>query len=254
MATTIQVRVLGPVVVEVDGQRIDLAGKLERGVVSALVLGLGHVVSVDHLVASLWGEDPPATAHAIVQSVVSRLRAKVTDDFIQADDHGYRLEVAADGVDAVRFERLLDTAMRSLDTDPPRAGDLARQALDLWRGDAFGQLGEEPPFSLEARRLSELRDVAIEVRVEADLSTGDPRRAIPRLENLVEAHPYNERLWYLLAWSLASNGRRTEALRVCRGLRTVLAEVGLEAGQDITAIEDEILAGRLIPETGRSPV
>lgn len=49
--------------------------------------------------------------------------------------------------------------------------------------------------------------------------------------------------WYLLIETLAGHGRRVEALRARRLLRGVLAEVGVEAGDDLVSLEQEILQG-----------
>ena len=72
------------------------------------------------------------------------------------------------------------------------------------------------------------------------------------LTSLIEEHPYREHLWYLLIEALAGHGRRVEALRACRRLRNVLAEVGVQAADDLHDIEQQILEGHALPSVRKS--
>ena len=69
--------------------------------------------------------------------------------------------------------------------------------------------------------------------------------ALGELLAATEEQPYREHLWFLLIEALASHGRRVEALRACRKLRNVLAEVGVEAGEDLLSLEQRILQGHI---------
>jgi DNA-binding SARP family transcriptional activator len=68
-------RLLGPLeLVGDDGRLIELPAGKPRVLLARLLLDAGRAVSVDRLVAGLWGEPPPATAGKVVQGYVSRLR------------------------------------------------------------------------------------------------------------------------------------------------------------------------------------
>jgi DNA-binding SARP family transcriptional activator len=69
-----------------------------------------------------------------------------------------------------------------------------RRALELWRGPALADFVYEPFAQREITALEELRVVAIEDRVEADLDLGRHREVIPELEGLIAEHPFRERL------------------------------------------------------------
>src|SRR5205085_3178417 len=63
-------RLLGPL--ELDG--VPLPGGKPRALLARLGLDAGRVVAADTLVAALWGEHPPPSAHKVLQAHVSALR------------------------------------------------------------------------------------------------------------------------------------------------------------------------------------
>ena len=65
----------------------------------------GRPVSSDQLADAVWGDRPPASAAKNIQGCIVRLRKLLGQDAIVTSSHGYRLDVAADEVDAWRFER-----------------------------------------------------------------------------------------------------------------------------------------------------
>ena len=98
----------------------------------------------------------------------------------------------------------------------------------------------EPAFQLEALRLDELRIATMELSLETEMALGRHELVVGELESAVEEHPYRERLWYLLIEALAGADRRIEAIRACDRLRTLLADVGLDATDELRRVEDRI--------------
>ena len=68
-----QVRLLGPVDVVVDGDPLDVPGLRRKAVLAALALHHGEVVSTDQLLDIVWGPDAAARLNTL-QSHVSYLR------------------------------------------------------------------------------------------------------------------------------------------------------------------------------------
>ena len=237
-----RIRVLGPIDLTTPDGDLLVGGPRARALLGALVVSAGHAVPIDHLRQVLWGDDPPRSADNTLQSYVSDLRSVVGSDAILLTDHSYELDLGVVGIDARRFEELLRTATEVRD-DPERCWQLCHQALGLWRGRPFGDLADDEAFMLEAYRLDELRVAAMELSLEADLALGRHELVVGELENAVEEHPYRERMWYLLIEALALGGRRVEALRTCVRLRRVLADVGIDVGEEIAALESRILDG-----------
>ena len=236
------IRVLGPIeIVTPAGDLIDGGSRL-RALLAALVISAGRAVPISSLMYVLWGDHPTAAAGNTLQTYVSQLRHVLGTGSVAHVDHSYRLDVDAGTIDAVRFERLLTAAIEHR-SDPERCRALCRDALDLWRGRAFGDLTDDEPFALEANRLDELRLATMEIELEAELALGRHELIVGELEIAVVDHPYREGLWYLLIEALARSGRRVEALRTCERLRHELAEAGVDAGSRLIECEQAILSG-----------
>ncbi len=244
MSDECTIRILGPVdVVTPDGPR-PVGGRQARAVLATLAVGAGHAVSIDLLNQALWGDRPPASAANTLQSYISDLRRLLGAGSIARVNHSYELDIDPRAIDAVRFEALLGEAAAARD-QPKECARLGREALGLWRGRPFGELADDEALHLEALRLDELRLATMELCLEAELALGHAELVLGELEVAIEEHPYREHLWHLLIETLAGQGRRVEALRACKRLRGMLNEVGVEAGDDLVALERRILEGHL---------
>ena len=105
------VRVLGPLEVWRAGALVPIGGPKARLTLAVLLAHRSSVVSVDRLADALWGDDPPPTAVATIQSNVSRLRRALAPDVdIVARAPGYVLEAPTESVDAAQFEDLTQDA------------------------------------------------------------------------------------------------------------------------------------------------
>ncbi|MET0862764.1 MAG: BTAD domain-containing putative transcriptional regulator, partial [Nakamurella sp.] len=155
-------------------------------------------------------------------------------------------------VDAWRFEVLVRQA-----TEPDRAErsrELLQQALDLWRGNAYGEFANEPWAVAEAARLDGMRIVARERWCEAVLRAGNADEAVSAAELLTRQYPLREEGWRLLAMGLYAGGRLADALAALRRARALLAdELGLDPGPALSQVENDVLAQRLTIPTGNRP-
>ncbi len=241
MSEAAELKVLGGVGLHRGGEALPLGGPKAELVLSILIAHRGSFIATDRLVEALWHGEPPKSAVATVQSLVSRLRAVLDPDFtIAFGSGGYRLEVLDGEIDAARFEALLtrartggeDTAIAILDS-----------ALGLWHGPAFGTYADEADIHGEALRLDELRLVATDEWAEARMANGDHASMVSELESLVTRHPLRECYWRLLMLALYRTGRQAEALRRASELRAILrAEVGLDPSPTTWELEAQILA------------
>src|SRR5438034_1029233 len=105
-------RILGPIEVRGGGEYpLDLGGRKQRVLLTALVLDANRVISTDRLIEALWGDSPPGTAATALQGYVSQLRkAFAPDQRIVTRAPGYVLELEPDELDLGRFEQLVDEA------------------------------------------------------------------------------------------------------------------------------------------------
>jgi len=135
----------------------------------------GWLAEADEDLVTIAGERPPTDADGTVQRYVSCLRralAPLGGDFlVLTRSPGYLLAVNPMTVDAVRFEQI---AAEVAAAAYRRAGARLRQALALWRWDAYGEFAQSGVLRAEGRRLEELRLMALEDRITADLELGRP--------------------------------------------------------------------------------
>ncbi len=224
--------VLGPLEVRDGDQRLELGGGKQRAVLALLLLNANEVVSVDRLVQGLWGDTPPATASSTVQVYVSRLRRTLGPGRIETRPPGYLIRAGAGELDLDRFEELVATG----------DADALREALALWRGDPLADFTYEAFAQGAIARLAELRLVALERRIEADLAHGDPAGLIAEIEELVQQNPLREHLRALQLLALYRAGRQTDALAAYREARSLLTEeLGLEPSEELQRLERQIL-------------
>ena len=236
-----RVSVLGPLQVTVDRSPVEVAGPLPRRLLALLAAAGGRPVSVDALIDGLWAEQPPASARQTLQSHVARLRRAVGARRVDGAPSGYRLQVEPDDIDALAFPLAVRRA-RELASPGERAATL-RAALELWRGPAYVEFLDSLPLAAEAVRLEELRGDALQERWEAELGCPDITPPVAELEALVRTYPTREGLWSLLMHALYRAGRQADALETFQRARRVLvAEIGIEPGPALRAMESRVLA------------
>jgi len=228
---------------------LPVPGTRLRDLAARLALAGGRTVQPDVLVDAVWTEDPPAgPAHAL-QTLVSRLRRMLgSANDVTRVAGGYRLDVDAADVDALRFERLAAAGRDHLRTgDPTTAAAVLDEAVALW--------GEHPGVEpavvaavapAAATRLAHASVEAVADLADAELAVGRPDTAATRLTALLADHPLHERAAALLMDALAAQGRQADALALYERVRETLADVlGTDPG---TALRERHL-GLLRAET-----
>ncbi|HET7182144.1 MAG TPA: BTAD domain-containing putative transcriptional regulator [Candidatus Limnocylindrales bacterium] len=243
-ASSIRIRLLGPVELVIDGRDVPLGGPRQRSLLALLAVAAGQVVAADALVEEIWAGAPTDGADTTLRSYVSRLRRSLGGAAnIERTDRGYVLHAPPDAVDVLEFERLVREGGDLLARGAPRrAQERLAEGLGLWRGRPFGDVGGEGTLGSAAERLEERRLLAIEQRIEADLAVGRPSELVDELEGLVREHPFRERLWQQLMLALYRAGRQADALAAYHRARTALDEqLGIEPGEELQALEQAIL-------------
>jgi DNA-binding SARP family transcriptional activator len=247
----LEFRILGPLEVLDDGRRMPLGGPRQRALLALLLLEAGRVVATDRLVDLLYGEDAPKTATTSLQNSISRLRRALGADVLETRAPGYVLRVEPDRIDARRFEVELADARRA---SPEERRELLGRALSAWRGPALAEFAFEQFAQAEIRRLEELRVVALEERIDADLELGRHGDVLGELEALVQQHPLRETCRRQLMLALYRSGRQAEALEAYQDARArFVEELGIEPGPELKALQAEILrhgAGLAAPGHG----
>ena len=266
MATScLEFRILGPLVVRVDGVAVPVGGPKQRALLALLLLSANRVVSRERLIGELFSEQSLNSADHALRNHVSRLRKVfgrgVADEpRLVARAPGYLLRVEPGELDLEQFERLVASGRESLAAgEPAAAAETLHAAEALWDGRPLADLEFEPFARVEVERLEELRLAAVEERIDADLALGRQLGLVPELEALVVEHPFRERFHAQLMLTLYRCGRQAEGLEVYRRTRTLLDdELGLEPGVELQQLERAILVqdpALNLPAGGRgSPV
>jgi predicted ATPase/DNA-binding SARP family transcriptional activator len=225
------------------GASVPLGAAKHRALLVALLLRANEVVSTDLLVEALWPTRPPASAGRLLHVYVSQLRKALPAPRIATVAPGYVLEVRDGELDAERFEHRLEEGRAALAVgNAALASALLGRALALWRGSALADVAYESFTQQEAMRLEELRLVAEEERLAAEVAAGRHEAALSELRALVAQHPLRERPRAQLMLALYRHGRQADALEVYREGRIVLRdELGLEPGAELRHLERAIL-------------
>jgi DNA-binding SARP family transcriptional activator/streptogramin lyase len=242
----------------VGEQALPLGSPKQRALLGLFLVHANEPISRERLIEELWGDAAPKTVNAGLSVYLSRLRRLLAEGtgekLLLTEAAGYVLHIPPEGLDAHRFEALLEQGRRELASDEPdRASLTLRQALALWRGPALADLAFETFAQTEIARLEELRLTALEARIDADLALGRQESLVAELENLVAAHPYREGLRAQLMLALYGSGRQAEALETYRRARRAFSEeLGIEPGPRLQELERAILRHDPSLEASRS--
>ncbi|MDJ0923454.1 MAG: extracellular solute-binding protein [Acidimicrobiia bacterium] len=238
-------RVLGPLEVHHEGERLPLGGPRQRLVLALLLAHANEVVSTDRLLEDVWRGEPAEGAKRTLQSYVSHLRRAIEGarpETLLRKDPGYVITVEPELIDAHRFSALTTQARAVIDADPAAATRMLWEALELWQGAPYADLGGEPALRPEITRLDELRLTAIEYRIDAELALGYDSGLVGELETLVQEYPLRERFGGQLMLALYRSGRQSEALRAYeRTRRTLVEELGIDPSPELKELERQIL-------------
>jgi len=248
----IDVRILGDVRAAVGEREIDLGAPGPRSVFAVLATRINTTVTLDELVASVWGEEAPKSAPDIVRNYVSILRKALEPGRSPHDKPrvlistraGYLLQLPPRAVDANRFEDAAAEARRRWSADDfPAALTQCEFALGEWGGQPLG--GTVGPYvEAERSRLQLVERGVQEIRCATLIEVGSAGDAVAMLSKLVADNPLHERLHELLMLAFYRAGRQAEALQVYQRIRRQLVEdLGIEPGPALRRMHERVLAG-----------
>ncbi|MFD0560129.1 DNA-binding SARP family transcriptional activator [Stackebrandtia endophytica] len=246
--------VLGPLEVSHDGRSLTPTAAKQQSILAMLLLTPETVVPVPRILRQLWNEDQPVNARKSLSWHVSRLRSRLGgENRLVWRDGGYAIDLTGADLDVRRFDLLTRRAAR-LRHDPEQSGRLLTEALELWRGPAYGNLTTIPGIRTEAQRLEELRLKAIEDRCDADLALGRHQDLIAELSTLVDEHPLRQRFLHHYMLALYRCDRQAEALQAFRSGRSrMVDEHGLEPSPSLHRLHHDILNRAVVLDSTPAP-
>lgn len=243
----LEVAVLGPVAVRLDGAELPPGGARGRALLAMLACARGEVLSADALQDAVWGDDALSLSRGTLHVHVHNLRARLGPygSCVESVGAGYRLSGGALVLDLDVVDDLVvraESARRA--GDPVAAAGLLERALAAWRGSAVCADLPELPVHHVRTRYAHLRQEALVAMFDARLAAGPGPDLVPAVEAALVEHPLSERMWGQLMVALHLSGRPADALSAYRRARVVLAdEAGLDPGEDLRRLERLLLTG-----------
>jgi DNA-binding SARP family transcriptional activator len=227
------VRMFGGAACTFGDREVQVPSGKPAALMALLALDAGHTVRLSTIIDSLWGDDPPASARALVHTYVSSVRralATAGPDPIDTVPGGYRLTCPRSAVDVLAF----------LDAAGSEAGPW-ETLLSVSAEPLIG--GSEQPF-LEhwQRRVAEARVVVQDKLWRSQLGEGNAAQVVAELRPALRDEPLNEDRTLLLARALADSGRVGEALAVLDAFRRLLAEeLGLDPSPRVAQLRHDLV-------------
>jgi DNA-binding SARP family transcriptional activator/predicted ATPase len=242
----LEVRVLGPTEVAVDGEPRVIGGPIPRALIVMLALQPRRAVPADVLIDTAWAGKPPSTGRHSLNVYVSSLRRTVAPAArIALSGQGFVLEPTEEAqiqVDAAEFAALSERARHAFErNDIGTARDTIDRALTLWRGRPFADLPDADAWAIESARLEALHRELLQTRAECRIATGDIS-GVAELETFAAQDAYGEATHMRLMRGLYLAGRQQDALTVYRSFaRRLRDNLGLEPSTAMVALERAIL-------------
>jgi DNA-binding SARP family transcriptional activator/tetratricopeptide (TPR) repeat protein len=236
---------LGELRIVTDEGSVRLPDK-ERSLLATLLLHPRQVVGMDTLIDVLWDSMPPPSARNTIHGYIKRLRRRLGDENgrVVTRGRGYLADVQPGELDLDQFTELHAAALAEARTGNwATVSSLLARALRLWRGEPLADVTSPALRRTDVPRLAELRDQAMDLRIEAELNCGRHGEVTADLMRLVAAQPLRERPWAQLMLALYRSHRQGEALSAYQRARTVLrAELGIDPGSELADLHRRILA------------
>ncbi|GAA0799477.1 ATP-binding protein [Spirilliplanes yamanashiensis] len=249
------IKLAGPVGLEQPGRPPRHLSSAQAQVAFArLVVERAHGTGRDELADTVWPDGLPDTWASALRSVVSRVRAFVTEqdaaeDALVAQGGRYLLRLPAD-----------------VTVDIEQAEAAVGRAAEAYAAQAFADAGRfaadavaclERPFLPESaggwvtetrERLLELLVTGLETAGLAACATGDDRAALRFADSAVRRAPLRESAHRTLMAAHVAAGNRAQALGAYHDLRRVLAdELGVDPAPETQAVYLDLLGGPAAP-------
>lgn len=242
----------GRMTIEADGVLLgphDFPGQQGRAAFAFLVGERGTPVSRPALAEALWPDRPPPSWPAALSSIVSKLRALLSQAgldgsaALRAAGGCYELhlppgswvdhEVAADSIHEA------EAALKA--GDPARAYGPSAVAHHIARRPFLP--GEEGRwFDLRRERLASILVRALECRAEVYLWNHEHSLAVEAARDATALQPFRETGYQLLMRAYAAMGNAAEALRVYESCRTLISEeLGVSPSRQTRAVYSDVL-------------
>lgn len=236
-ATKVTLTLLGGFEVRRGGRALTAPPGLPTAAICAVAVA-GGAMHPEELIELLWPETAPSSGRNRLKNLMSRLRAAVGDVLVRDGDEvklapGYQS-------DAVTFE---SQARRALEAHASgarlEAAAFARSAVDVYRGELLPALRYENWVQIPRERLRALYLALLDLLADGAERAGEVDEATRLVQRGIDAEPYDEQRYVVLARLFISQGRLGSARGVLRRARAMLAELGVRPSPLLSALDVE---------------
>jgi DNA-binding SARP family transcriptional activator len=249
------IKLFGALQIDAGGRRLshaDLGGVKPKEILEILVLARGALVSKEALADALWPETRPRNVTATLETYVSVLRRRVTEDrsrarqLVVTSAGAYRFAPEGVSLDIDRFDDLVRRA--------ERAGRRERVALRVQAAAiATGDLLEDAPYAAWAeheRQLYRDRSARTNLLVAEDLLVdGDLAGALRHGEVALRLNPFAEEGFRVVMLANHALGHTERARGTFQRCRTLLGdELGVDPSTGLVDLAGAIDAGAPVSE------
>ncbi len=232
----IELKTLGPIEIEVDGQEPprELLWRKNLALLLYLARSPGRRRSREHLIGLLWGDKPDASARHSLNEALRVLRKAGEDGLIESVGDQVVLADSGVGIDVEELETRL-------------AANRTGEAVQLVRGswmEGFA-VPECTPFEdwLAAERMhwNAVATGAMQAHGAALLARGNEAGAQEIARRMLQVDPFSDAAIRLLMEAAALRGERASALGLFEEFRARLAdELGIEPEPDTAALAERV--------------
>jgi predicted ATPase len=246
MNKSLIIRLLGHVVIEVDGR--PLSGLPSRAAEALLIYLVCHDQPVprETLADLLWSERTQKQGLTNLRTILTGLRREL-DDYLMITRQTLAFNYAATyRLDVAEFESQLNQLqpeLQGITPLPPETAHRLQTAIDLYQGDflATFSLREGPEFEawvlLKREGLRRLAALGLRRLVAHYLSAHDYQEGLRQAERLLALDPYDDHSRRQMIWLLARSGQRNAALQHYQSYARLLADdLGVEPEPATTAL------------------
>ena len=231
-----EVSVLGRFAVRHRGKEVALPPSLATQAVK--IVALQPRVTVDELIEHLWDEAEPGVGQRRLRNVLWRIRSACGELLVR---EGGFLRLAPGAVtDLGRFRELADQALVGPGAGTPVAAQLARSALDLYRGELLPGDRYEDWAASARESAARVHRRLLDVLVEDALSGGRQAEALVLLDRLAEVDPFDERHHLRTAEIHIRAGNRGRALDALERAERMLAELDVAPSPAVRELRDSL--------------
>jgi DNA-binding SARP family transcriptional activator/Tfp pilus assembly protein PilF len=245
----LEIRLLGPVEIQVDGTPLQVDTRKAVALLAYLAVA-GRPQDRDHLVDLLWPGYDDERGRASLRRTLSALKSGLRDGWVEVDRARVGLASEVIDLDVARMNELSRLHPHPDGESCPACLETLRSVVGLHRGDFMQGFALKDAPGFEEWQLAQneplRRDLgsALDRLIESCIALGRDDEALPIAEKRIALDPLNEPTYRTMMTIHARKGERGALVESYRSLVAVLErELGVEPLDETTALYRDLSRG-----------